>query len=77
MPPKISMFIPVYKESDLLESLLNSLLIDPYNPKEIFVVIDEPSKKSIDITRKFNESVNFVLNGERNGKAKGERLDGF
>lgn len=68
MPPKISTFVPVHKRSDLLEPLLNQLLGDPYSSKEIFVIIDEPTDDSLNTIRKFEASVNFILNGERKGK---------
>ena len=67
---KISVFIPVYRESRFLEPLLTYLLNDPYENKEIFVVIDEPTQKSIETSNKFsNNKVHFILNGERRGKA--------
>ena len=68
MPPKISTFIPVYRESELLEPLLNQLLGDSYGLKEIFVIIDEPTDRSLDTIKKFETSVNFILNGDRKGK---------
>lgn len=69
MTHKISIFIPVYRESCFLESLLTCLLNDPYGNKEIFVVIDQPTQKSIEISNKFFSRVYFVFNGERKGKA--------
>ena len=66
----MSIFIPVYRESDMLEGLLEDLLEDPYEDKEIFVIIDEPSLKSLRLIDKFKGKVNFVLNGERRGKAR-------
>jgi len=68
MTPKISVFIPVYRESDLLETLLDDLLSDPYEGKEIFVIVDEPTSKSLKLAESFRGKVNFVLNGERRGK---------
>ncbi|MEM2309827.1 MAG: glycosyltransferase family 2 protein [Candidatus Bathyarchaeia archaeon] len=66
----ISIFIPVYKESDFLEPLLRGLLEDPYREKEIFVVIDEPTERSIRISEVFSsDNVHFIFNGERKGKA--------
>lgn len=67
----ISIFIPVYRESDFLEPLLRSLLEDPYREKEIFVVIDEPTERSIKISEVFSSknNVHFIFNGERKGKA--------
>lgn len=67
---KISIFIPVYRESELLEKILESLLSDPYEEKEIFVVIDEPTQKSLEISKRFSvKGVHFKLNGARRGKA--------
>jgi len=68
MFPKISIFIPVYGESELLEPLLVDLLTDPYQNKEIFLVVDEPTPKSLKLVDKFRDKVHFVLNGERKGK---------
>lgn len=66
---KISIFIPVYRESDLLKQTLSFLLNEPYKEKEIFVVIDEPTQKSLEIAREFSlKGVHFKLNGERRGK---------
>jgi len=67
---KISIFIPVYRESDLLEHLLTSLINDPYKDKEIFVVIDEPTERSLEVSKRFSEEeVHFKFNGIRRGKA--------
>lgn len=69
MVPKISVFIPVYRESKLLKPLLVNLLNDPYEDKEILVVIDEPTDYSLKLAKEFNGRVKFILNGERKGKA--------
>jgi len=69
MDQKISIFIPVYKESDLLPTLLQGLLNDPYDQKEIFVIVDEPTKKSLEISEELGSDVKFILNGKRKGKA--------
>jgi cellulose synthase/poly-beta-1,6-N-acetylglucosamine synthase-like glycosyltransferase len=68
---KISIFIPVYRESDLLEPLLRSLLDDSYGEKEIFIVIDEPTPRSLEVASKFskNDNIHFTFNGDRKGKA--------
>lgn len=67
---KVSIFIPVYRESELLEQILEFLVNDPYSEKEIFVVVDEPTQKSLEITKKFSlKGVRFKLNGYRKGKA--------
>ncbi|MCX8170595.1 MAG: glycosyltransferase family 2 protein [Candidatus Bathyarchaeota archaeon] len=67
---KISVLIPVHRESDLLEPLIESLLRDPYGEKEIFVIIDEPTQRSLDAAKRFSDkNVHFIFNGVRKGKA--------
>jgi len=64
----ISILIPVYKESDLVETLLNQLIKDPYKDKEIITVIDEPTENSLKTVKKYKNRVKFILNKERKGK---------
>ncbi|MBS7614464.1 glycosyltransferase family 2 protein [Candidatus Bathyarchaeota archaeon] len=68
MAPKISVFIPVYHESEFLEPLLSRLLEDPYDEKEIFVIVDEPTEKSLCLANRFSGKTRFVFNGVRKGK---------
>jgi len=68
LEPKISVLIPVCRESILLERLLTDLLIDRYQSKEILVVIDSPTEMSLSVVEKFQGRVVFILNGERIGK---------
>ncbi|MEM3737716.1 MAG: glycosyltransferase family 2 protein [Candidatus Bathyarchaeia archaeon] len=68
-PVSLSVIIPVYKESALLETVLAKLLEDKYQPKEIIVTIDEPTEKSRDLARKMRGQVKFHLNPQRLGKA--------
>jgi len=68
MTPKISILIPVYKESKLLPNVLNKLLNQKIE-KEIFVIIDEPSEYSLKISNELHEKVKFIINNERIGKA--------
>jgi len=65
---KVSVIIPVYQESDMLESLLKSLLLDPYRSKEIFVIIDKPTERSLNLAERMDDRVQFILNGHRVGK---------
>jgi len=69
MSSRFSVFIPVYRESEFLEALLDSLIADEYEDKEIVVVIDEPTEKSLSLASKYSDKVRFVWNGERRGKA--------
>ena len=65
---KISVFIPVYEGSDLLDDLLEELINDSYENKEIFVTIDKPDEKSLQIAKKYENKANFTLNEPRRGK---------
>ena len=68
---RISIFIPVYANSDLLDSLLDSLLRDDYKNKEIFVIIDNPSQAMLNIIGKYQDTdsqIYFILNSQRVGK---------
>ena len=63
----ISVFIPVYKESQQLHSMLNKLVLQDVN-KEVFVTIDAPNERFLEKIQHF-ESVKFIINQERLGKA--------
>ena len=65
----ISIIIPVYKESKFLVKILNKLLNEKVK-KEIIVVIDEPTKSSLKIAKKFKRKVKFLINGKRIGKVE-------
>ncbi|MCW4048545.1 MAG: glycosyltransferase family 2 protein [Candidatus Bathyarchaeota archaeon] len=64
---KVSVLIPVYMNSQHLESLLNSLRIDTYPNKEIIVCIDAPEDITRSLPVKYPD-VNFIFNEERLGK---------
>ena len=65
----ISIFIPVYKESNQLALMLNKLSSQNAT-KEIFVTIDEPTDEfSKKIKELQFENVKFIINKERIGKA--------
>jgi cellulose synthase/poly-beta-1,6-N-acetylglucosamine synthase-like glycosyltransferase len=65
----ISIFIPIYGESDRVEKML-TLFANQNVSKEIFVAVDEPTetfgRKIKDLK---GENVTFVINSKRNGKA--------
>lgn len=67
---KISILIPVLRESKLLAPLLNKLIEDHYKNKEIIVAIDEPTENSLEVFRKYKDKVKFIINKKREGKAK-------
>ena len=65
----ISIFIPVYKESNQLVSMLKELSSQNVT-KEIFVTVDEPTEDfSEKIKQLGNDNVKFIVNKERIGKA--------
>ncbi len=65
---KISVLIPVHRESPLLEGLLTDLIGDPYQSKEVLVIVDKPTEMSRKAMEKFGDKAAFILNGERVGK---------
>ncbi|MEM3579370.1 MAG: glycosyltransferase family 2 protein [Candidatus Bathyarchaeia archaeon] len=67
---KISVFIPVYEGSSLLESLLEKLTSDGGVAKEIFVCIDKPNEESLKIVERFRGKACFLLSSERRGKVE-------
>ncbi|PVX25067.1 MAG: hypothetical protein CW716_08795 [Candidatus Bathyarchaeum sp.] len=65
---KISIFVPVYENSDSLEELLEELTNDSYENKEIFVTIDKPAEKMLKVVNQYESRVTFILNNQREGK---------
>ena len=65
----ISIFIPVYKESKQLASMLSDLESQDVQ-KEIIVPIDEPTEEFLGEIKKLeNSQVKFIVNKERMGKS--------
>ena len=69
MPVDVSIFIPVYKESNQLANILNEL--NPQNvTKEIYVTVDAPTEQfGKEIKNLESQNVKFIVNKERRGKA--------
>lgn len=67
---KVSIIVPVFRESGLLESTLSRFLKDDYPEKEIIVVVDEPTQNSMRTFKKFKKRVKFLINKERIGKSR-------
>jgi poly-beta-1,6-N-acetyl-D-glucosamine synthase len=65
----ISIFIPVYKESNQLDSMLKEL--SPQNvTKEIFVTVDEPTEEFLQKIKSLQyDNVKFIVNKQRMGKS--------
>jgi biofilm PGA synthesis N-glycosyltransferase PgaC len=65
----ISIFVPIYKESDQIEGMLDTLC--PQNvSKEIFVVVDAPTEKFLKKAKALErENIKFIINSERIGKS--------
>ena len=65
----VSIFIPVYKESDQLPGMLNELGSQNVS-KEIFVTVDQPTDEFCEKIKHFvNANIKFIVNKERVGKA--------
>ncbi|MDE1861978.1 MAG: glycosyltransferase family 2 protein [Thaumarchaeota archaeon] len=65
---KISIIMPVFRESACLEGLLSHLIRDSYATKEILVVVDEPTEYTMKLVKRFEKDVNFIINMKRKGK---------
>jgi biofilm PGA synthesis N-glycosyltransferase PgaC len=65
----ISIFVPVYKESDQIEGLLDKLC--PQNvSKEVFITVDAPTEEFLEEAKRLErENVKFIINQERIGKS--------
>ncbi|MEM3783487.1 MAG: glycosyltransferase family 2 protein [Candidatus Bathyarchaeia archaeon] len=66
----ISVFIPVYEGSELLEPLLEKLTSDSCENKEIFVAIDKPNAESVRVSERYQGKVHFFLSNQRRGKVE-------
>ena len=65
----ISVFIPVYKESNQLSGMIKELLSQSES-KEIFVIVDEPTPEFSEKIKEFqDEQIKLFVNAERKGKA--------
>ncbi len=65
----ISIFIPVYKESNQIEGVLKELISQNVS-KEIFVTVDEPTEDFLGKIKQLDDgNVKFIFNKERIGKA--------
>lgn len=71
---KVSIVIPVFRESEKLENLLIELLKDKYPQKEIITVVDEPNDKSLVLSKRYKNRIKFILNEKRLGKVKASNL---
>lgn len=67
---EISVFIPVYKGSSLLEPLLEKLVNESADDREIFVCMDKPNEMSLKVAERFRGKVNFIVSNERRGKVE-------
>ncbi len=65
----ISVFIPVYKESDQIEGVIGKLASQNVT-KEIFVTVDDPTEAFQQQIEHINiPNVQFIVNKERMGKS--------
>jgi len=65
--PRATIIIPVYRECELLSLLLERLTQDGYQEKEIIVVIDEPTRDSLELSEQ-HPNARFIFHEERVGK---------
>jgi biofilm PGA synthesis N-glycosyltransferase PgaC len=66
---EISIFIPVYKESNQISSVIEELVSQNVS-KEIFVTVDEPTAEFSETIKQFqSEEIKLFVSGERRGKA--------
>ena len=54
---KVSIIIPVLRESEFLEATLSRFAHDSYPNKQIVTVIDEPTQRSLDTAERFKDQV--------------------
>lgn len=66
---KVSVIIPVLRESGLLESTIRKFSNDTYQNKEIIVAIDEPTKISLKTVKRFKNRARFLVSERRRGKS--------
>ncbi|MDR2699721.1 MAG: glycosyltransferase family 2 protein [Nitrososphaerota archaeon] len=66
--PAISIFIPVYKESNELGDTLDSLFVQNVET-DIFVTVDEATTCFIEKSKQYQDKVKFIFNKERTGKS--------
>ena len=64
----ISVFIPVYKDSNQIGNMIDRLDSQDVT-KEIYVTVDEPTDAFLEETKKFSEKAKFIFSKERLGKA--------
>jgi len=67
-PAEISIFLPVYRESEFLENNLEKLVNDSSARKEVFVAIDKPTERSMETYKKYRNRANFSISNVRRGK---------
>jgi len=63
----VSVIIPVYRGSELLDDLLRSLMEQSVRAAEVIVVADEPTEETLNTVRKY--PVKLIVNENRRGKA--------
>jgi len=68
MNPKVSIIIPAYREAKLLPNLLEKLIEDDFDCKEIIVIFDEPTPESLNAISKYSRYIKLIINEERKGK---------
>jgi len=66
--PKVSVLIPAYNEEKVIETTIQSMLETDYPKKEIIVIDDGSTDKTLEIANRYKDQVK-VLHKENGGKA--------
>jgi len=64
---RITVLVPVYRGSRLLEGLLEALGRDPYQDKEVLICVDAPTEETRGLEPRFGWA-HFIFSEERMGK---------
>jgi cellulose synthase/poly-beta-1,6-N-acetylglucosamine synthase-like glycosyltransferase len=66
--PRISVIVPAYNEEKVIRTTIEALLATEYDNKEIIVVDDGSTDKTLDITSQYKDKIK-VIHKENGGKA--------
>ena len=69
--PLVSIIILNYNGENFIERCLKSVIADPYYPKEILLVDNASKDRSLEIARRFQDSITIVENPKNYGFPKG------
>lgn len=67
--PLVSVVIPCYNSAEYVSEAIESALSQEYEPKEIIVVDDGSTDRSLEEIRRYSEDVQIIQNEENRGEA--------